>query len=122
MADIMVVEDDDELRNLICGRLCQENHRVSIASNGLEATRHLRERIPDLVITDIVMPDMDGLELILEIKRKFPLMKILAVTGGGSTDPSLRVILAQTFGAQDALYKPFTLNALMQRVNALLKV
>ncbi|HBZ53837.1 MAG TPA: DNA-binding response regulator, partial [Syntrophobacteraceae bacterium] len=70
MADILIVDDDDELRQLMCKSLSLAGHVVSGAANGVEAARHLRAQIPDLIVTDIIMPDMDGLQLIRETKGK----------------------------------------------------
>ena len=121
MADILIVDDDDQLRQLMCKSLSLAGHLVQEAANGVEATRHLRVHVPDLVITDIIMPDMDGLQLIRETKTKSPQFRILAITGGGTTDPNLRLTLAQEFGADDTLHKPFGLNDLTRKVSALLR-
>jgi DNA-binding response OmpR family regulator len=121
MADILIVDDDDQLRQLMCKSLSLAGHLVSEAANGVEATRHLRVHVPDLMITDIIMPDMDGLQLIRETKKKAPQFRILAITGGGTTDPDLRLRLAQEFGADDTLLKPFGLNDLTRKVSALLR-
>jgi DNA-binding NtrC family response regulator len=121
MAEILVVDDDEELRQLMCTSLTLAGHNVTAAENGVAATRHIRERVPELVVSDIVMPDMDGLELILKINKEYPQMKILAVTGGGATDPGLRLTLAKHFGAHDTLYKPFSLGDLIEKVSSLLQ-
>lgn len=121
MAEILVVEDEDELRRLICRRLMQIGHHVAEASYGLAATRQMQEHVPELIITDIVMPDMDGLELIRKVQSEHPQLKILAVTGGGTTDPSLRLTLAKRFGACDTLFKPFSLDELVKKVSCLLE-
>ena len=122
MADILLVDDDDALRRVINRRLSQEGHIVMAeAANGLMASHYLRVQTPDLMITDIVMPDMDGLQLILETKKKSRHMKILAITGGGATDPDLRLTLAQNFGADCILHKPFRLDDLVEKAQALLQ-
>ena len=121
MADILIVEDDDELRSVISRRLSLEGHHIAEAADGVAASQQLRVRAFELMITDIVMPDMDGLQLILETKKNLPKLKILAVTGGGATDPNLRLVLAQKFGADDLLLKPFSLSDLVQRLTALLQ-
>ena len=121
MAEILVVDDNEELRQLMCTSLTLAGHNVVAATNGVAATRHIRERVPELVVSDIVMPDMDGLELILKITKEYPQMKILAVTGGGATDPGLRLTLAKHFGAHDTLNKPFSLGDLIEKVSSLLQ-
>ncbi len=121
MAEILVVEDDDELRRLVCRRLTMAGHQVAEAPNGLAATRQIQEHVPELIISDIVMPDMDGLELIRNLQKEHPQLKVLAVTGGGTTDPALRLTLAKRFGAADTLYKPFSLDELLEKVSILLE-
>lgn len=121
MAEILVVDDDEELRQLMCTSLTLAGHDVTAAQNGVAAARHICERVPELVVSDIVMPDMDGLELIMKINKEYPQMKILAVTGGGATDPGLRLTLAKHFGAHDTLYKPFSLGDLIEKVSSLLQ-
>jgi two-component system, chemotaxis family, chemotaxis protein CheY len=120
MAEMLVVDDDDQLRKLMCKSLAMAGHTAAAALTGVDATRQIRERVPDLMICDIVMPDMDGLELIQKVRREYPQTKILAVTGGGTTDPMLRLTLAKHFGAHDTLYKPFSIDAFLQKVSALL--
>jgi DNA-binding NtrC family response regulator len=121
MAEILVVDDSDELRGLMCDILRRAGHHVAAAADGAAATRHIRASVPELVVSDIVMPDMDGLELIMKINKEYPQMKILAVTGGGATDPGLRLTLAKHFGAHDTLYKPFSLGDLIEKVSSLLQ-
>lgn len=121
MAEILVVEDNAELRRLVCRRLTMAGYQVTEAPDGLAATRCIQGHVPDLIISDIVMPDMDGLELIRNLQKEHPQLKVLAVTGGGTTDPALRLALAKRFGAADTLYKPFSLDELLEKVASLLK-
>jgi len=120
MAEILVVEDDDELRRLVCRRLTLAGHQVAEAQNGLAALRQIQGHVPELIISDIVMPDMDGLELIRNLQKEHPRLRILAVTGGGATDPALRLALAKRLGAADTLYKPFSFDELLEKVSMLL--
>ncbi len=121
MAEILVVDDDDELRRLVCRRLTLAGYQVAEAPNGLAAMRQIQDHVPELIISDIVMPDMDGLELIRNLQKEHPQLRILAVTGGGTTDPALRVALAKRLGAADTLYKPFSFDELLEKVSMLLK-
>jgi CheY-like chemotaxis protein len=121
MAEILVVDDSDELRGLMCDILRRAGHDVAAAADGVAAIRLVRERVPELLVSDIVMPEMDGLELIMKINKEYPQMKILAVTGGGATDPGLRLTLAKHFGAHDTLDKPFSLGDLIEKVSSLLQ-
>ena len=83
MAHVLVVDDEDQMRKLIRLVLQQEGHTVVEASNGKRAIQHIQEAEIDLVISDVVMPDMDGLELIREIRRTHPGIKVLAISGPG---------------------------------------
>jgi CheY-like chemotaxis protein len=121
VAKILVVDDNDELRILIGQSLKLAGHEVSEAPNGIAALRRIRDQPPDLVLSDIIMPDMDGLELILKMKQEFPFMRILAMTGGGLTDADLCLSLASHFGAHDTLLKPFTRKELLEKVSSLLQ-
>jgi CheY-like chemotaxis protein len=87
MAQVLVVDDEDQLRKLIRLVLQHEGHTVVEASNGKKAIWHIQEAEINLVISDIVMPDMDGLELIREIRRTHPGIKILAISGAGKEGP-----------------------------------
>jgi YesN/AraC family two-component response regulator len=90
------------------------------SSNGKKAIRHLQEAEIDLVISDVVMPDMDGLELIREVRNAHPGMKILAVSGAGREGPGLYLNIAERFGANAILMKPFSPDQLIEKVSALI--
>ena len=120
MAQVLVVDDDDQIRKLICLVLQQEGHTVVEASNGKKAIQHIQETVIDLVISDVVMPDMDGLELIKEIRRTLSGMKILAVSGAGKEGPGLYLSIADRFGADAILMKPFAPDQLIKKISALI--
>lgn len=92
-------------------------HRVVIASDGLEAARLLHDHSFDLVITDVIMPDRDGLELILELKKSRPSVRILAMSGGGEYTSGRDCLrLAQNFGAHAVVIKPLALARLLEGI------
>src|SRR4051812_4019857 len=107
MASILVVDDSAELRKTIVRMLAKAGHEVRDASNGAAALRELERGSFDLVVTDIVMPDMEGLELIRQVKKNHADLPIIAMSGGGrgSVDDYLK--LATSFGAAKTLEKPF---------------
>ncbi len=120
MARILVVDDNDEVRRMMRQALELYGHDVVDAGNGVEALAQFRRRVTDLVITDIVMPDMEGLQTILELRTLDAAVKILAVSGGGSFVPEGYLKSAKMLGADRGLEKPFTVQQLVDAVNDLL--
>lgn len=82
MANILIVEDDVQVAKLFRDMLSRAAHQVVVAGNGVEALKVIDQHLPDLVITDIFMPEKDGLELIREIKSHSTQLKIIAISGG----------------------------------------
>ena len=107
------------MRKLIRLLLQQAGHRVAEAADGVAALRHLEKNRVDLVVTDVVMPDMDGLELIVKVRKDHPGLKILAVSGAGKEGPGLYLNLAERFGADAVLLKPFQPERLTAEVGRL---
>lgn len=113
----LVVDDEETLRKLVSIVLERAGHRVLTASSGSEALRILKSEQVDLVISDIVMPETDGIELMREIRTKFPGMKIISMSGGGNyLTASLCLKLAGQMGASVILSKPFTPDQLLETV------
>ena len=84
-----------------------EGHEVHEAKTGLEGVLRFKQQPPDILITDILMPDKDGLEIIRELHIDYPKVKILAITGGGATGSLDFLPQAKAFGAHATLHKPF---------------
>src|SRR5258706_11694876 len=105
MASILIVEDDPDMRQLLSEVIVEAGHQVFVAANGEEGLRKLDENAPDLLITDIVMPEKDGLDVLLELRSKKLRPKIIAISG---TPVQWRVLkTAETLGAHKTLAKPF---------------
>jgi two-component system, response regulator FlrC len=118
MSSILVVEDADHLRRAIGETLELGGYDdVSFAGSGKEAVRFCQERAMDLVITDLVMPDMDGLELIRSLRQSHSNLPILAISGAAVND-LLKMAIA--LGAVGALEKPFTPGDLVAMVDKIL--
>ena len=113
---ILVVDDEEELRELIRHVLERAGHLVSCARNGVEASRLLAIQPFTVVVTDMLMPDQDGLELITELKSKYPTVKIVAMSGGGQIGSDQYLSMAKGFGADVLLRKPFTHQTLLAAV------
>jgi CheY-like chemotaxis protein len=114
---ILVAEDTDQLRMWCHLQLQKLGHRVVSASGGIEAARLLGIQAFDLFITDVIMPDRDGLELILELRKNQANIRILAMSGGGQyTRDADCLKLARSLGAHAVVKKPFNLAQLLEGV------
>ena len=118
MFNILVVEDDKNLRKLIVTCLKRENYNTYEATNGVEALNVLDEQYIDLIVTDIMMPQMDGYELIRELREADYSMPILLVTAKSTLSDKKEGFL---LGADDYMVKPIDIEELPLRVKALLK-
>ena len=109
MAHILVVDDDPSIRTLVRTLLENDGHQVEEAADGKQALLCFRKNPADLVITDVLMPEKDGLELILELKEGFPNIKIITMSGGGGgMDAQFSLKLTEYFGVIQRVEKPFT--------------
>jgi DNA-binding response OmpR family regulator len=116
MTRILVIDDDVRIREVIADTLSAEGYAVTQAINGAEGTTKFRAEPFDLIITDLYMPEKEGLETIIELRREFPRLKILAVSGAHTEQ--LRI--AKLLGADRTLSKPFDIADLIDAVNGLL--
>ena len=107
MAHILVIDDDPVLRRVITLALEAAGHSVLRCENGKKAIDFLAHEHADLLITDIIMPEMDGVETVRAALQLRPDLPILAMSGGGSFDPADYLGMAQAFGATAVLPKPF---------------
>jgi DNA-binding response OmpR family regulator len=116
MAKILVIDDDAMLRHTITKILRRGGYEVVTAEDGARGMAALRKERPDLVITDIVMPDQEGIQTITQIRREARDTKIIAVSGGGIVGNVDFLSMAQQLGAHDVLAKPFLAEDLIGRV------
>ncbi|MBU1937906.1 response regulator [bacterium] len=120
MKRIMVVEDDPQVRRLLKDLLELEGYIVEDTPNGKVATERFRREPTQLVITDIIMPEKDGLETIREIRGEFPDVKIIAISGGGRGGQMDYLKMAETLGAEYTFEKPVEIRSILQTVRGLL--
>lgn len=118
MATILVVDDSAVVRRFVVRTLSDRDYQVLEAKNGDEALRTAAARPLDLVITDMLMPERDGIEVIRQIRERTPRTKIIAMSG--STHTSVYLRLARSFGADVVLAKPFQPAELLETVARLL--
>ncbi len=116
MASILLVDDDDLSRGAVHKMLERTGYVVHSTGIGQEALDHYRRQRSDLVITDLIMPDLDGLEIIQQLRRIDPAVRVLAISGGGRVDAEEYLSVARKFGAVEVLPKPFTGQELKQAV------
>jgi len=122
MARILIIDDDAMIRGLLREWLESAGHEVIDAEDGNVGVKLYKQNPSDLVITDIVMPDKEGIETIREIRRDFPDAKIIAVSGGGSLmSGSACLDLAEGLGVQRALAKPIDLPELLLTIREVLQ-
>ena len=121
MAKILIMDDDNQLREMLKIMLENEGYNdIEVAESGYIGMKLIRKSHFDLVITDIIMPDKEGIEIIMEIKKDFPAMKIIAMSGGGKIGPDSYLVMAKHLGADKALAKPFLQSEIVNAVRELL--
>jgi len=120
MPGVLIVEDEKELREMLSVSLTRRKYTVLEAENGKDAIAHFKPSITDLVVTDLIMPEEDGLKVIMKLRELKPSIKIIAISGGGKAGPGSYLSLAKALGA-DAIYsKPFSINDLVSKIEELL--
>lgn len=120
MATILVIDDDSGLRDVMRRALTSAGHVVVQAENGRIGLEAIRRAPPDLVITDLLMPEREGLQVIRELRANGSLLPILAISGGGRTARLDFLDLARELGADETLAKPFRPRELVAAVARLL--
>ena len=121
MARILIIDDDALVRRVLRDWLEPHGHEIIEAENGNIGLKLYKQNPADLVITDIVMPDKEGIETIRELRRDFPNAKIIAVSGGGQLMPgSTCLTLAEGLGVQRTLAKPVNFVELSETIREVL--
>jgi len=120
MAQVLVVDDDDQILRLITDIMQRDGHDVVQAHDGDLASRLFTEQPADIVITDLLMPNKEGLELIQEIRDLHPEVKIIAYSGGGQMQPEAYLEFARGMGADRVFTKPIPIADLRAAVSELL--
>jgi DNA-binding response OmpR family regulator len=119
---ILLIEDDPTLRFAVSEFLRSEEFDCRDVSSGQEGMELLSEWEPDLIITDLLMPGKDGLQVITEVRELGRAIPILVMTGGGVTITSSPLLdIASTFGANETVLKPFTNSQLLEKIKLLLE-
>jgi len=120
MARILVIDDDEHIRETVRRVLESRGHSVEDADEGTAGIAAVAQRAPDLVITDIFMPGHDGIEVLLELRKAFPTLKVIAMSGGDGRGVLNLLEDAELLGADRTIPKPFTPGELIAAVNDVL--
>lgn len=120
MTTILLIDDDDGIRDVFARILRWEGYAVKVAENGNEALRIFSQTQPQLVITDIIMPDMEGLETITKLREKTNDARIIAISGGGFNPAEPYLKNAALLGADATLKKPCRVEKLISEVKRLI--
>jgi CheY-like chemotaxis protein len=116
MKRVLIIDDDEQLRSLLSQILERAGYAVQEAENGAIGIKMFQEHPFDLVITDLIMPEKEGVETIMELRRQFPQVPLIAMSGGGRTGPHDYLTLAKQLGARRTLPKPFSREEILQVV------
>jgi DNA-binding response OmpR family regulator len=119
MIRILLIDDDESFRKMLRMTLQRANYEVVEACNGKEALTLFDSQPTDLVITDLIMPDKEGLETIGELRQSRPDLKIIAMSGGGRINAMDYLKIAQRIGANRTLAKPFSHAELLRAIEEL---
>lgn len=120
MARILIIDDDPYIRNVFKRFLEGYGYEVDVAQDGNEGVAAVKKGAPDLVITDVMMPEKDGLEVVLELRRILPDMPVIAISGGMRIAPMDFLPMVKKFGAKRVLYKPVDLEELCEAIKEVL--
>lgn len=120
MATIVIADDDPIVREFAREMLASTAHAAILAEDGNEVIRLLDGLRIDLLVTDMLMPNMDGVELIMAVRDRYPAVKVLAISSGGSVGASYVLTVARTLGADATLQKPLRLAKFLETIETLL--
>ena len=120
MPHVLIIDDDVQILNMLRQIFEREGFAVRTATNGKKGIELQNEMPSDLVVTDIIMPDKEGVETIKELKQRFKDIKIIAISGGGRVGAVDYLILAEMLGAQRTFTKPIKRKELLKAANELL--
>jgi len=122
MKKILVIDDEQPIRSLLKTMLEREGFDIMTASDGKEGMKLFKKEAFDLVITDIVMPEKEGIELIMELKKGYPDTPVIAISGGGRNSSESYLNVAKLLGAVAILQKPVEKEKLLTAVKKALKL
>ena len=121
MARILIIDDESQIRSMLRLMLERVGYEIAEAPDGIEGIRQYRENPADLIITDLIMPNKDGIGMIIDLKKEFHKVKIIAMSGGGVNRPEGYLDGAKKLGATRTLTKPIDRDEMLKAVKETLK-
>ena len=121
MKSILIIDDEPQIRSMLRLVLERAGYQVAEAPDGIEGIQSYRENPTDLILTDLIMPNKDGIGMIIDLKKEFPAAKIIAMSGGGLNKPDGYLKGAQKLGALRTLSKPIDREELLRAVKDTLR-
>ena len=121
MARILIIDDEPQIRSMLTLMLERDGFEVVEAPDGVEGIKVYRQNPADLIITDLIMPNKDGIGMIIDLKKEFPDVKIIAMSGGGLNKPDGYLKGAKKLGASCTLTKPIDREEMLRAVRDILK-
>ena len=118
---ILIIDDEPQIRSLLKLMLERDGYEVAEAPDGIEGIRIYRQNPADLIITDLIMPNKDGIGVIIDLKKEFPNVKIIALSGGGLNKPEGYLKGAKKLGAACTLTKPIDRGEMLRAIKDVLK-
>jgi len=119
MKKIVIIEDDQIIRESLKEILEMNSFQVLAIDSGIDLMKKITKFRPDVLITDIIMPDKDGIEIIIEAKKTLTDIKLIAISGGGRIDSESYLNTAKYLGADATLKKPFTHEQMISVIKSL---
>lgn len=116
---ILIADDDLLVQKTLKFSLEESGYTVGLAKNGQEAIRYIEAHTPSVVLLDVFMPDSDGLEALINVKKKFPAVRVIVMSGGGMKGHYEFLSMAKKFGADDVLRKPIHARDLIAKLELL---
>ncbi len=121
MARILIIDDEPQIRSMLRLMLERDGYEVVEAPDGIEGIRAYRQKPTDLIITDLIMPNKDGIGMIIELQKEFPDVRIIAMSGGGLNKPEGYLKGAKKLGAAYTLTKPIDREKMLRAVKNTIK-
>ena len=121
MERILIIDDEQQIRSMLRLMLEREGYEVVEASDGIEGIKAYRQKPADLIITDLIMPNKDGIGMIIDLHKEYPDVKIIAMSGGGLNKPDGYLKGAKKLGAACTLTKPIDREKMLRAVKNILK-
>ena len=118
-ATVLIIDDEPQIRDLLTNILEMEGYAVRAAADGRQGVEAYRRNPADLVVTDMIMPEQEGIETIRELRQLNPQVKVVAMSGGGRIEPNTYLELAKRMGAAHTLTKPFSVQEVIDTVKRL---